>query len=649
MPTSTHWTESRRLSDMCAADLQSEGIVFRHGRHLYRTSGEHLSAGGMGSVYVMERFAEDSGAIEPLVGKVFHSQYLYQLRTDEITRRDHESNLQAVDIIGRMNHPHLLPVYISVPLLDNHLFVSPRMGETLHEVVMRGQLSPRRRVALLVQALHGLCALHEARLIHRDVTLRNIILDPSHDHAYLFDFDLTMSLDEVVGVSYNKRYQGRIFGSPGFSVPPEVVDPTLMESAITPRLDIYAIGGALYALFSEQSPHGPTEDMWGLLMRIAEGVVFQGVSKVEYPDEVPRQLRPIIDNCLERDPGHRFGSVRLVLAKLEKSLGELDDHSPRSPFPMVQTVIKEHSMPRRERVQQVHAAQGDNSVTQAAIEIIDTGLSRYGYQVKRSLGRVKGNAIFIVAPAPELVASGQFPDMNLHPKVVTAINLTNTHDPRKLLDLWFGRYLPVLKTVRRGLFTNLYRVVYDEYTGFLFLFSEFVADPRFGTDLYRHDLSLEEALGLGFLAVRQVAQLHEHGLAHNNVRPESLLLKRIEKSRDLVPSMAGLVEPSIDRAAIEADVRNMASLVMSWIKPSSVVTAEQRVRLQMDELRAQLASISFDERGRLTGIDELLSLIAGALSAVDFNFGVLRENGGDIQDYVLLQVSHRLYHRLWTD
>ena len=647
MPPSTHWTETRLLAEMRAADLQADGVVFSHGRHLYRTTGEHLSAGGMGAVYIMERYSRDTGAVEPVVGKTFHAQYLYQLRTDDITRRDHETNLHAMDVISRMDHPNLLPTYISEPLVDNHLLVSPRMGETLQEVVARGMLSSRQRVALLVQALHGMLALHDSRLIHRDFTLRNIILDSSHERAYLFDFDLTMSLDEVIGVSYSQRYQGRIFGSPGFSVPPEVVDPSLMECAITPRLDIYAVGSALFALFCGRSPHGPTEDMWGLLMRIAEGLVFQGVSKIDYPDDVPLVVRPVIEGCLERDPGHRFGSVGLVLRELEKCLDELDDRSTRDPFPMVNTLIDEPQKPRRERVREIHAEQADNSVTQAAIELVDTGLSRYGYNVKRSLGRVKGNAIFIATPAPELIASGQFLDSNVHPKVVTAIHLGTVDNPRELLDLWFGRYMPVLKSVRRGLFTNLYRIVYDEYTGFLFLFSEFVKDPRFGTDLYEHDLSLEEALSLGFLVVRQVAQLHEHGLAHNNVRPESLLIKRIDRTRDILPSMAGLVEPSIERVAIESDVCNLASLVLSWIKPATLVAADRHVRAHIDELRAQLAAISFDERGKPTAIDELFSLVANALAVVDYNFSVLRDNGGDIQHYILLLLSHHLCGRLW--
>ncbi|MEM9493727.1 MAG: protein kinase, partial [Myxococcota bacterium] len=201
MNHSSRWTETCHLSKLRAADLQTDGVVFRQDCNLYRTTGKHLSNGGMGSVFIMERFSEDSGAVEPVVGKTFHSQYLYQLRTDDITRREHEANLHAMELLSRTEHPNLLPTYLSAQIADNHLLVSPLLGYTLHECVARGRLSPRQRVVMLIQALHGLCALHETRLIHRDVTLRNIILDPGHERALLFDFDLTMSLDEVIGVN----------------------------------------------------------------------------------------------------------------------------------------------------------------------------------------------------------------------------------------------------------------------------------------------------------------------------------------------------------------------------------------------------------------------------------------------------------------
>jgi serine/threonine protein kinase len=640
------WTENRSVVELRADDLRREGVVFRHGGHLYRTTGRHLSHGGMGSVFLMERRAGDDDVLEEVVGKVFHAQYLYQLRTDDVARREYQTTMNALEAIRRLGHPHLLPVYVSERLVDNHLLVSPRMSDTLLEVVARGDSSPRRRVRLLIQALEGLYALHENRLIHRDFTLRNILVDHTGEHAYLFDFDLALRLDDVASTTYGAHYQGRIFGSPGFSVPPEIVDELLADRAITPRLDIYAIGGALFRLFSDSNPHGSADDMWGLLMRIAEGLVFNGISRIAYPEALPAVLRPIIERCLERDPGNRFGSVRLVVNDLERCLAELDGHEPDTghTFDMVDTEVHDE---RLLRARSIPGAAKLPNITPGFLDLLESALERYGYRAQRSLGQIGDKPIFLAAPIPELVASGQFPYANTYPKIVTAVNLNLAPDAQAALDLWFGRYLPALENVRQGLFTSLYKALYDEFTGYLLLFSEFVDDPRFGTELAKHELTLVEAFALGFLIVRQVGQLHEHGLAHNNVSAASLLFKGAREARLVLPSMAGLVEPSTAVEAIHGDVRRLAGLVLSWLRPGRIEAAPQQVRHPLEELRARLASMAFNEQGEPPGIDELFALVANALSAVDHNFRVLREHRGDLQDYVLLQLSHRLYHRLW--
>ena len=303
------WVETTSIGTLRSDDLAKAGVTFRYNHYLYRMLGKHLSNGGMGTVYELERRDEATGAVEAVVGKVFHSNYLYQLRTDEVTRRDHHNNLAAMARIAAIEHPNILPTYVSAPIADNYLFVTPRMGVTLLEAIAKHNLTPRARTKLLVQALEGLATLHAARLIHRDFTLRNILVDDGANVAYVFDFDLAMSLDDVGTQTYRTYYKGRIFGSPGWSVAPETIDQALMDSNINTSLDIYAIGGALHGLFTEQLLYGTADDMWALLIRIAEGVVVGGRSKVHYPDGFPMQLRSVIEGCLERDPAQRFPSV----------------------------------------------------------------------------------------------------------------------------------------------------------------------------------------------------------------------------------------------------------------------------------------------------------------------------------------------------
>ena len=158
---------------------------------------------------------------------------------------------------------------------------------------------------------------------------------------------------------------------------------------------------------------------------------------------------------------------------------------------------------------------------------------------------MKGHPIFLAAPRPDLVATGPFPDANIFPKLVTLIDLTKVADPRRFVENWQQYFWPILKRVREGLLTSLHKVIYDANTSSLLLFSEYVDEPRFGDRLAEVDLHVDGALALGFLITRQVAALHEHGMAHNNISPGALLFKAATATRTVMPAMIGLVEPAM--------------------------------------------------------------------------------------------------------
>lgn len=639
------WAENTQIGLLRADDLQRADLVFRYGRYLYRTSGTHLAAGGMGTVSIMQRRLDGTGGIEDVVGKTFQHSYLQQIRSDDVTRRDHHINLAAVARIAALSHPGLLPLYVAAPIADNYLFVTPRMGPTLLEAITKHKLTARGRTQLLMQALDALGCMHDARLLHRDFTLRNILLDDRAAVAYLFDFDLALSLDDVHGGTYATHYRGRVFGSPGYSVPPETVDPGLAELPVTAALDIFAVGGALHALFTDELPYGKADDMWGLLMRIGDGVVVGGKSRVHYPESVPRALYPVIERCLERDPTARYPRVASIIADLRAVLPELDDRTADARF-FFSATVGAPVIDRGQRLQSVFNRRRDEAVTKAQIETAEAAVTTWGYEIQKCLGRVKNHPIYVAAPRVDLLASGQFPDANTFPKMVTLIDLHQIADPRALVDAWTQVYWPTLKKVRRGLMTTLHKVILDTNTGSLLLFSEFIDDPRFGGQLADVDLNVDGALALGFLITRQVALLHENGMAHNNIHPGALLFKAASEIRMAQPAMIGLVEPSLQLEAMVADTRALASMLLSWLRPARILALNARVRPQFDEVRARLSGLATD-RTNSARIDELLAAVSDGLSLVDFNFSVLRDAGGDLEEYAQLLLSHRAYHLLW--
>ena len=151
------WDETTSIGTLRSDDLARAGhrlslqpLPLPHARHApRRTAAWARSTSSSGAT-------TRPASIEAVVGKVFHSNYLYQLRTDEVTRRDHHNNLAAMARIAAIEHPNILPTYVSAPIADNYLFVTPRMGMTLLEAIGKHNLTPRARTKLLVQALEGL-------------------------------------------------------------------------------------------------------------------------------------------------------------------------------------------------------------------------------------------------------------------------------------------------------------------------------------------------------------------------------------------------------------------------------------------------------------------------------------------------------------
>ena len=641
------WGEPIPLPQLTTADLSREGTVFSHGRYLYRTTGHPAGQGGMGHAFLLQMRAADRSESsihrdEGAVAKVFHAEYLRQVRNDEVIRRDYESALRSLQAIARLRQPSVLPVILSEPITDNHITVTPLQAGTLRQIVTPGCLSQRRRIQLLVDALGGLRALHDAGFIHRDFTLHNVLVDAAVDRTYVFDFDLTLASPDFAGQTYRSLYQGRLFGSPGYSVPPEAVDPALMDTPVTPLIDVYAAGGAIFALFTDELPYGRVPDMWSLLMRITEGVVLDGRSRISYPDAVPRAVRPIIERCLERNPDRRYQEVGEVVRALEEVLPELAPEELPEPPTNYRTMRYGDASAR---VQAVYDARPDVSVEHGDVVAVNSALERLGYELRRAMGRVKGHPIYMAAPRPDLVAQGQFPDPNTYPKLVTAIDISRDPDREHTVDLWIGGYLPILRAARQGMLTALYRVVHDEPTSLLLLFSEYVDDVRFGPDLDALDLSLEEAFGLGYVVARQVRRLHLRGMAHNNVAASSLLLKADRNLRRALPAMVGIVSPSFEPGDIAADVRRLAALVLSWMRPDRVLDGEALHRERLADVRQRLVLIANGDE--LANIDGLVDLVADGLSVVDFNFGVLRESEGDLDAYALVLSGPLLYGRLW--
>ena len=641
------------LAKLRAADLALPDVSFTDGENLYVTSGQKLGHGGMGNVWTVTRRPID-GEAPPLTGvdKTYREVFLSLLREDEQARRRFDHFERVIDGLRGLSHPNVLPVEMMVPISDNYLLITPLAGPSLLQLMPQQPLSPRERVQLFVNALRGLKELHQRGIVHRDFTLNNVLASNAvagpATGAVVFDFDLSVvpELLPPEDRNYGNYYQGRVLGSPEFSIAPELLDDVLGLEPLSPRIDVYAAGTALFALFSELSVYGDAPDLSALFYCIAEGVVRSGESRVPYPEAVPVPLRPIIDTCLEREPAARFADAGALLNAVEHALAELtppaETEELRTTFRRsggLDYVYTRITLTDEERfVQRAHP-----QVSREELDRMEAVLGQHGYLVEKALGRVKGHPIFLAMPDPELVAAGRFPEDNPYRKIVTAIDLT-VRDP-EFLASWLGRIHPILMRVRQGYLTALYKVVHEK--DLLLLFSEYVADAHFGTELGQHELTLEEVLGLGLIVGRTIERLHAEGLAHNNVRPESLVFKGHRDAGRVQSLFVGLVEPSFAAEALIEDVRNLAGMLAPLMRQSRIDALRPTVRPLIDRLRERLRKMAAGEARTVT-IKALLDMISDGLGAIEPNFDLVRAHNGNTIAYADLLVRHSLYNRLYA-
>jgi serine/threonine-protein kinase len=627
---------------MKAADLAVEDLHFTDGEWTYVASGKQLGHGGMGTAWLVTRWRGDEPG-DVVVAKTFREEFLASLSEDDVSRHHFDHFERVLNEIIEVKHENVLPVLKWEAISDNFLMFTPLAGASLLQTVALNKLSPRERAHLLLDALRGLAHLHRRGIVHRDFTLHNVLA--LGDRAVVFDFDLSIipSLLADEERSYREFYQGRVLGSPEFSIAPELLDPVLVLEPIGPRVDVYAAGTALHALFSEHSVYGDAPDLASLFQRISDGVVHRGESRLAATEAVPPVLLPVIRRCLEREPSLRYADAGELVAALEGALELLS--------------VEEAKGPKRKTVHDItvvnwspdelYESRLDPTVTLEQIQAAERTLARYGYLVEQSLGRVKGHPIYLAMPDPELVGAGQFASDNIYRKIVTTIDLSERSDANEYVQRWLTRILPIVKRVRQGYLTALYKVVHDREAQQLLLFTEWIADARFGTDLEAHSLSLEEVFGLGLLGALSIGRLHDQGLAHNNVVPESLVFKGLRESGRVYPLFLGLVEPSFDAEARAADVRNLAAMIERLIRPARIDALKPEVRPMIEREQAQLREIADGALAQAPSIHVLTYLFSRALGEIVPNFELVRAHEGDIESFADLLVRHSLYNKLF--
>ncbi len=192
-----------------------------------------IGRGGMAVVYR----ARQTNLERDVAIKIISAQALGKINLVARFKRE-------ADLIARLEHPHILPIY-DYGEQEDYLYLVVRLmdGGSLDQRI-QGHPLPLEDIDRLTNQIAGaLDYAHSHEVVHRDLKPNNILLD-TFGNAYLMDFGIAKILSATHLTSTST-----LMGTPAYMAPEQ----WRMET-VDHRADIYSMGVILYEMVTGQVP-----------------------------------------------------------------------------------------------------------------------------------------------------------------------------------------------------------------------------------------------------------------------------------------------------------------------------------------------------------------------------------------------------------
>lgn len=258
----------------------------------------HLEArfhGGMGVVYR----AEDLVLRRPVAVKV-----LWPTAAGSATAWA-RAKREAL-MLARISHANVVAVYAAGETGGSPYLVMEWVdGPSLQRRLEEGLPTPLQAARIVRDLARAVECVHALGIVHRDIKPDNVLLAGADAHDWdrclpkLADFGLARPAD----VSQQLTHDAAALGTPASMAPEQTgLAPELGETG--PATDIHGLGGLAFALLTGTPPFEAATAA-ASLQRAVRG-------EVAWPagcGRIPRDLRAIVETCLEREPRCRYASA----------------------------------------------------------------------------------------------------------------------------------------------------------------------------------------------------------------------------------------------------------------------------------------------------------------------------------------------------
>ena len=240
-----------------------------------------LGAGGMGRV-----FLGVSAAGRPVAVKVVHAE----LAADPEFRARFSTEVAAARKVSGLFTALVVDADVDapVPWLATAYVAGPSLSEAVRS---SGPLTAWSLLALAAGLAKSLTAIHAAGVVHGDLKPSNVLLAP--DGPRVIDFGISRAAEAAP-----LARAGLVVGTPSFMAPEQAAG-----EEVGPRSDVFSLGAVLAFAATGRKPFGT-----GPPAAVLERVVHVAADL----EDAPVEVRPLIEQCLAKDPLSRPTAAELL-------------------------------------------------------------------------------------------------------------------------------------------------------------------------------------------------------------------------------------------------------------------------------------------------------------------------------------------------
>ncbi|HEY3290731.1 MAG TPA: FHA domain-containing serine/threonine-protein kinase, partial [Anaerolineae bacterium] len=245
---------------------------------------QRVDKGGQATVYQAVRKSDNVNVVIKFLnnmpydagGRYFRMKFEQQILIGASIRHRHCVQIYGGDASG--DPPYLVEQYLS--------------GGSLKDRMRRRPLLESESIKVIGEICDALSYLHQRGIVHRDVSLNNIMFDEKGE-ARLIDFGLARLASAPTRSDLGLKVGVAMYMSPEQAKGD--------SSLITPQSDLYSLGIIAYELFANRAPFQGND-----LEILTQQLRTIPVPPASLDNRIPMTISSAIMRALEKDPARRF-------------------------------------------------------------------------------------------------------------------------------------------------------------------------------------------------------------------------------------------------------------------------------------------------------------------------------------------------------